>query len=57
MSSPPPAPILALDKISKRFGAIVIAEAVDLVLGDGNSCQVRHTANGRGVNGHWELAS
>jgi branched-chain amino acid transport system ATP-binding protein len=34
MSSPPPAPILALDKISKRFGAIVIAEAVDLALGD-----------------------
>jgi len=34
MSNPPPAPILALDKISKRFGAIVIAEAVDLALGD-----------------------
>jgi branched-chain amino acid transport system ATP-binding protein len=37
MSSSPPAPILALDKISKRFGAIVIAEAVDLVLGDGEA--------------------
>ena len=24
-------PILALDKISKRFGAIVIAEQIDLV--------------------------
>jgi branched-chain amino acid transport system ATP-binding protein len=31
------APILALDKISKRFGAIVIAEAVDLQLAEGEA--------------------
>jgi len=31
------APILALDKISKRFGAIVIAEGIDLALADGES--------------------
>jgi len=31
------APILALDKISKRFGAIVIAEGVDLALADGEA--------------------
>ncbi len=31
------APILALDKISKRFGAIVIADGVDLALGDGEA--------------------
>ena len=31
------APILALDKISKRFGAIVIAEEVDLALAAGES--------------------
>ncbi len=30
-------PILALDKISKRFGAIVIAEAIDLELGEGEA--------------------
>ena len=30
-------PILALDKISKRFGAIVIAEAVDLALAPGEA--------------------
>jgi branched-chain amino acid transport system ATP-binding protein len=30
-------PILALDKISKRFGAIVIAEQIDLSLGEGES--------------------
>src|SRR5215471_18587655 len=29
--------ILALDKISKRFGAIVIANAIDLVLGAGEA--------------------
>jgi branched-chain amino acid transport system ATP-binding protein len=32
-----PAPILALDKISKRFGAIVIAEAVDLAVAEGEA--------------------
>jgi branched-chain amino acid transport system ATP-binding protein len=31
------APLLALDKISKRFGAIVIADRVDLVLSDGEA--------------------
>jgi branched-chain amino acid transport system ATP-binding protein len=30
-------PILALDKISKRFGAIVIAEGIDLQLAEGES--------------------
>jgi branched-chain amino acid transport system ATP-binding protein len=30
-------PILALDKISKRFGAIVVADAIDLALGDGEA--------------------
>jgi branched-chain amino acid transport system ATP-binding protein len=30
-------PILALDKISKRFGAIVIADGVDLVLNEGEA--------------------
>jgi branched-chain amino acid transport system ATP-binding protein len=32
-----PAPILALDKISKRFGAIVVADALDLALGEGEA--------------------
>jgi branched-chain amino acid transport system ATP-binding protein len=31
------APILALEKISKRFGAIVVADAIDLALGDGEA--------------------
>jgi ABC-type branched-subunit amino acid transport system ATPase component len=31
------APILALDKISKRFGAIVIAYKIDLALAEGES--------------------
>jgi branched-chain amino acid transport system ATP-binding protein len=31
------APILALDKISKRFGAIVIADNIDLALSEGES--------------------
>jgi branched-chain amino acid transport system ATP-binding protein len=31
------APILALDKISKRFGAIVVAEGVDLQLAEGEA--------------------
>jgi branched-chain amino acid transport system ATP-binding protein len=31
------APILALDKISKRFGAIVIADRIDLALAEGES--------------------
>ncbi len=31
------APILALDKISKRFGAIVIADGIDLALGKGEA--------------------
>jgi branched-chain amino acid transport system ATP-binding protein len=30
-------PILALDKVSKRFGAIVVAEALDLSLAEGES--------------------
>src|SRR6202035_4775570 len=30
-------PILALDKISKRFGAIVIADRIDLALGEGEA--------------------
>jgi len=33
----PDLPILALDKISKRFGAIVIAEAIDLALTEGEA--------------------
>jgi branched-chain amino acid transport system ATP-binding protein len=38
MSVPDPdLPILALDKISKRFGAIVIAEAIDLALTEGEA--------------------
>jgi branched-chain amino acid transport system ATP-binding protein len=31
------APILAFEKISKRFGAIVIAQAIDLALGEGEA--------------------
>jgi branched-chain amino acid transport system ATP-binding protein len=31
------APLLALDKVSKRFGAIVIAEKIDLALGQGEA--------------------
>ena len=31
------APILALEKVSKRFGAIVVADAIDLALGDGEA--------------------
>src|SRR6202163_3643823 len=30
-------PILALEKISKRFGAIVIADRIDLALGEGEA--------------------
>src|SRR5215469_10039087 len=30
-------PILALEKISKRFGAIVIAESIDLALAEGEA--------------------
>src|ERR1700688_642364 len=37
MSVPVSVPILALDKISKRFGAIVIAEAIDLALAPGEA--------------------
>jgi branched-chain amino acid transport system ATP-binding protein len=33
-------PILALEKISKRFGAVVIANAVDLVLAEGEALGV-----------------
>src|SRR5580704_2166668 len=36
-TSPVLAPILALDKISKRFGAIVIADGIDLALADGEA--------------------
>lgn len=31
------APLLSLEKISKRFGAVVVAEGIDLVLGDGEA--------------------
>ena len=31
------APILALDKISKRFGAVVIADGIDLALAEGEA--------------------
>jgi branched-chain amino acid transport system ATP-binding protein len=31
------APILALDKVSKHFGAIIIADGIDLALADGES--------------------
>lgn len=31
------APILALEKISKRFGAVVVADEIDLALGDGEA--------------------
>src|SRR5579885_875172 len=31
------APILALDKVSKRFGAIIIANEADLALGEGEA--------------------
>jgi branched-chain amino acid transport system ATP-binding protein len=37
MSTSRPAPILALDKIFKSFGAIVIADGVDLALGEGEA--------------------
>ena len=33
----PMPPILALDKISKRFGAVVVAQAIDLTLADGEA--------------------
>src|SRR6266545_3572425 len=33
-------PILALEKISKRFGAVVIADAVDLVVAEGEALGV-----------------
>jgi branched-chain amino acid transport system ATP-binding protein len=32
-----PQPILALEKISKRFGAVVVAQGIDLALGDGEA--------------------
>jgi branched-chain amino acid transport system ATP-binding protein len=32
-----PAPLLALEQISKRFGAIVVAERIDLQLGEGKA--------------------
>jgi branched-chain amino acid transport system ATP-binding protein len=31
------APILALEKVSKRFGAVVVASAIDLALGEGEA--------------------
>ena len=34
---PPMPPILALEKIDKRFGAVVVADGVDLVLQDGEA--------------------
>ncbi len=30
-------PILALEKISKRFGAVVVADDIDLALGEGEA--------------------
>src|ERR1700740_3771407 len=30
-------PILALEKVSKRFGAIVVPDAIDLTLGEGEA--------------------
>src|SRR6185503_6272032 len=33
----PMAPILALEKISKRFGAVVVADGIDLALNDGEA--------------------
>jgi ABC-type branched-subunit amino acid transport system ATPase component len=32
-----PAPVLALEQISKRFGAIVVAERIDLQLAEGEA--------------------
>jgi len=32
-----PVPILALEKISKRFGAIVVADRIDLTLAEGEA--------------------
>jgi branched-chain amino acid transport system ATP-binding protein len=32
-----PAPLLALEKISKRFGAIVVADRIDLTLAKGEA--------------------
>jgi branched-chain amino acid transport system ATP-binding protein len=37
MTAPGSVPILALDKISKRFGAILIADEIDLALGEGEA--------------------
>ena len=37
MTAPMTSPILALDQISKRFGAIVIADKIDLALGAGEA--------------------
>jgi branched-chain amino acid transport system ATP-binding protein len=37
MNVPIGAPILALEKISKRFGAIVVADGIDLALAEGES--------------------
>jgi branched-chain amino acid transport system ATP-binding protein len=34
------APILALERVSKRFGAIVVADAIDLALGEGEALGV-----------------
>ena len=30
-------PLLALEKVSKRFGAVIVADGVDLALGDGEA--------------------
>src|SRR5579863_8221914 len=37
MAVPTMPPILSLDKISKRFGAVVIAERIDLALQEGEA--------------------
>src|ERR1700704_4171075 len=42
-------PILPLDKISKRFGAIVIADRIDLALGEGEALGIIGP-NGAGKN-------
>ena len=43
------APILALEKISKRFGAVVVADGIDLALNDGEALGIRAA---HGVTNH-----
>jgi branched-chain amino acid transport system ATP-binding protein len=56
MSAPNPPPILALDNISKRFGAIVIADGVDLALGAGEALGIIGP-NGAGKTSLFNLIS